>query len=55
MLGWFDERRVKAILEVPAKKGIALLITVGYPRQGGAPEKTRKTREEIRSWNTYDS
>jgi nitroreductase len=54
MIGWFDEQRVKRLLEVPGKKGIALLITLGYPaREGAAPRKSRKPLEEMLSWGVY--
>jgi nitroreductase len=33
MLGWFNERKVKQLLQIPAKKRISMLISVGYPEQ----------------------
>jgi nitroreductase len=54
MLGWFDERRAKRLLGIPAGKRIGLLITVGYPEPSdAAPKKIRKPLDEIRSYGSY--
>ena len=52
ILGWFDEKQVARLLGVPKGKRIPLLITLGYP-DCGIRKKTRKTLEEISSWNKY--
>ncbi len=33
MIGWFDEPRVKQLLQIPDKKRIPLLIKLGYPEK----------------------
>jgi nitroreductase len=45
MLGWFDEKKVKALLSIPAEMNVGLLITLGYP----APDYTlrKKKRKEM--------
>ena len=52
ILGWFNEKAVLKLLNIPSKKRIALLITLGYaddkPRQ-----KIRKDFKEIFSYNKY--
>lgn len=52
MLGWFNERAILKLLNIPSKKRIGLLITLGYaadePRQ-----KKRKEISEICSYNKY--
>lgn len=52
MLGWFNEKKVMKLLEIPGRKRVGLLITLGYaaeePRQ-----KKRKTSSEISSFNKY--
>jgi nitroreductase len=53
MLGLFNERRVRRLLGVPGGRRVHLLITVGYPGQGGRREKSRKLLERIRSYNRY--
>jgi nitroreductase len=54
MLGWFDERRAKRLLGIPAGKRIGLLITIGYPEPSdAAPKKIRKSMDEIRSYGSY--
>ncbi|MDD4108256.1 MAG: nitroreductase family protein [Prolixibacteraceae bacterium] len=52
IIGWFDEKRVKKLLDVDRTKRLPLLISVGY---SGSPlrKKTRKSFEEISSWNSY--
>ena len=51
IMGWFDERRVKKLLGVKGKR-IPLLIALGHP-SGPMRKKTRKTLDEMSSWNHY--
>jgi nitroreductase len=53
MLGWFNEKKVKKLLNIPASKRAALVITVGYPASEEIRNKQRKTIEEIFSINEY--
>jgi nitroreductase len=54
MLGWYDEKKVKKILNVPKEKTVALLITMGYTPEGYKHrKKIRKPMEEIVRWNSY--
>jgi nitroreductase len=54
MIGWFDERKVKKLLGVPAGKRPALVISVGYPEAGDAARpKSRKPTEAILGRNAY--
>jgi nitroreductase len=54
MLGWFDEKKVKDILKIPADKTIGLLIAAGYAPDGyHLRTKIRKPLEEIISYNSY--
>ncbi len=54
MLGWFDERAVKSLLNVPEKKTIPLLITLGYtPEDYKHRKKIRKPFEKAVKWNSY--
>jgi nitroreductase len=52
MLGWFDEKRIKGLLGIPAGVRIALVITVGYsPDDYPLRPKNRKPiREIVRSF-----
>ena len=54
MIGWFEEEKIKKLLQMPADKSIGLLISVGYAVEG-YPQRTkiRKTMEEIVSYNKY--
>ncbi len=52
MLGWFNEKKVKRALNIPDKKDIGLLISMGYP-DDKARRKIRKDLEGIISYNTY--
>lgn len=52
ILGWFNEPKVKKILKVPDKKRVPLLISLGYPA-GKTRKKSRKSAEEMSSWNEY--
>ena len=54
MLGWFDEKKVKGILNIPAEKTVGLMISVGYPPEGyPLRAKIRKPLEEISGYNSY--
>lgn len=54
MLGWFDARRVKRLLGIPARRAVGLLITIGYPATDRIPgEHRRKDMDEVRSWERY--
>ena len=52
ILGWFDEKKVARVLNVPKGKRIPLLITLGWP-DCEIRSKVRKPLEEISSRNSY--
>ena len=55
ILGWFNERKVKRLLNVDRGKRVALLITVGHPadvdEDGNVPKSKRKDFSEIVKYN----
>lgn len=53
MLGWFDEPRVRKALNVPGKKRVLLLITLGYPAKDTLRQKIRKPQDQMWGYNTY--
>ena len=53
ILGWFNEKKVKELLNIPKNKRAELIITLGYPASDEIREKKRKALEEIYSYNTY--
>ena len=54
MLGWFDEPEVQRLLNIPASKTVALLITLGYTPEGYKQrKKIRKTMDKMIAWNRY--
>jgi len=53
ILGWFDEERVRQLLNIPRKKRAELLITLGYPAKESIRQKIRKPVGEICSYNNY--
>lgn len=53
ILGWFNEKKVKSFLDVPVRKSIPLLITLGYPETENVPEKHRVPLKEMISFNSY--
>jgi nitroreductase len=54
MLGWFKEEPIKQLLNIPKKKRIGLIITVGYSPNGYTyRKKTRQPFEEMVSYNKY--
>jgi nitroreductase len=53
MLGWFNEKGVKKLLNIPPSKRAELIITMGYPESNQIRPKKRKPIDQIRSYNTY--
>lgn len=54
MLGWFDEKAIKDLLNVPEKKSIPLLITLGYtPDNYTHRKKIRKEKKKVVRYNSY--
>jgi nitroreductase len=53
MLGWFNEKGVKKLLNIPQSKRVELIITMGYPQFTEIRPKKRKTIDQIRSYNSY--
>lgn len=54
MLGWFDERAVKKLIQVPKDKSIPLLITLGYTPEGyKTRKKIRKEFTRVVRYNSY--
>lgn len=52
MIGWFDEKKVKELLNVSRSKRIPLLITLGYSLSKQR-EKTRKPLDKMYKQNKY--
>lgn len=53
MLGWFDEKKVRKLLNIPRTKRIPLIITLGYPTDEKKRRKIRKSSVEMASFNQY--
>ncbi len=53
MLGWFDERRVRALLGIPASARPALLLTLGYASGNAVQSRQRKDIGAMSAWNAY--
>ncbi len=52
MIGWFNEKKVKELLNIPKSKRAMLIITLGYP-EGNHRDKVRKNLDKIVSYNKY--
>ena len=52
MIGWFNEPKVRELLNIPKNKRPMLIITLGYPA-GKKREKRRKEKRDIISYNIY--
>ncbi len=54
MIGWFDQKGIQNLLNIPGKRKVALLITLGYPPEDYKQrKKIRKTLDEIYGFNSY--
>jgi nitroreductase len=53
-IGWFNERAVKSVLNIPQNKKIDILIALGYyDRAKLGPEHGREPMDKIASFNAY--
>jgi len=53
-IGWFNERAVKSVLEIPHRKKIDILIALGYyDREKTRSEYSRDPIDKIASFNSY--
>jgi nitroreductase len=53
ILGWFNEKGVKKLLNISPSKRVELIITVGYPESTEIRPKKRKPIDQIKSYNSY--
>jgi nitroreductase len=51
MLGWFDEKGIKKILNLPKQVRIELVIILGYPETEKVRLKKRKPLNQILKYN----
>jgi nitroreductase len=54
MIGWFNEKPIKELLNIPKKKSVGLLISVGYPENDHLRMKVRKESNIFTNYNCYD-
>jgi nitroreductase len=53
-IGWFNEKAVKSILNIPKHKKIDILIALGYyDRERLGPEHGREPMDKIATFNSY--
>jgi nitroreductase len=52
IIGWFDEKMIRKLLEIPQSKRVELIITLGYSLSE-LRQKRRKPPEETVSYNKY--
>ncbi len=53
IMGWFDEKKIKKLLNVPDKKRINIMISLGYSSDEEIREKIRNPLEQIVKYNSY--
>ncbi len=54
MIGWFNEKPIKDLLDIPKKRMLALLLTMGYSVEEKIIPKKRKEINEVCSFNKYE-
>ncbi len=52
IIGWFEEKKIKKILGIPASKKVELVLSVGYT-DNRLRDKTRKPQGEVTTYNRY--
>lgn len=55
MLGWFNEKAIMKLLNIPKSRSIGLLITIGYSDEENIRDKKRKSFQDIIYYNEYKS
>ena len=53
IMGWFNEKKLKNLFDIPKSKRIRLIIAVGYPETDSIRPKSRKPIEEIMHFNKW--
>lgn len=53
IMGWFDEKKVKKLLNIPLSKRVELIISLGYAANDEVRPKIRKDMSKIVSNNQY--
>lgn len=54
MIGWFNEKKIQELLNIPRKRKVGLVITLGYPPEDyKLRKKIRKPTDEICGFNSY--
>lgn len=53
IMGWFDEKKLKALTNIPNTKRIRLVLAIGYPETNTLRTKVRKPVEEILHFNKW--
>lgn len=54
IMGWFSEKRIKQLLNIPKRKRIGLVVSLGYePEDYKLRKKIRKPLGEIYGFNSY--
>lgn len=53
LIGWFNEKKLKEILDIPKNKEVLLVISIGYYDNKEPRKKKRKEGREILSLNRY--
>ena len=54
ILGWFNEKEVKKLVNIPQQIRVELIITMGYPMSDEIQPKDRKEINQIKSYNSYE-
>jgi nitroreductase len=52
IVGWFNEKKLRSVLDIPTSKRPVLVITLGYSTQE-LRDKKRKNSEDVVSYNKY--
>ncbi|MDR1985289.1 MAG: nitroreductase family protein [Prevotellaceae bacterium] len=53
IIGWFNEKKIKKLLNIPKTKRLDLLISVGYAADETILPKQRKNMEQMSARNVY--
>lgn len=55
IMGWFQEKKIKQLLNIPAKKRVNIVISLGYSAETKIRDKKRKPMSEFVRYNSYNA
>lgn len=53
IIGWVRDKELRKLINIPGKRKIPIVITVGYPKDNTTRQKSRRSLDDICKFNSY--